>query len=424
MQTSTSTATNLGNPIITTNLEFSSNWYLTESDATTLNDWSYRLSVIRHFNPNVLYAGYTLTQTGIVPISHTFTLKKGFIKTQDTHEAFYLYNNFTTTNYSQAPYGWYRPLIPWIDYDSFLYQPLGRTLFIDIDEECGYLDGSTSTRGIYLVCVDANNNITGLDASLTIAINIYDVNGVIVNTSQLQLGFNQGQSTQFFNLSGVIPSATNIGSIVITNITVVGPTLTNYVAGTSQTCTTKICNQVWMTHNLDVSKYRNGDVIPQVTDPFQWVSLTTGAWCYYNNDSTLGNVYGKLYNWYAVNDPRGLAPTGWHVPTSLETVTLSQCLGQDTVAGGKLKETGVIHWNSPNTNASNLYNFTALPAGTRNGGDGSFSDLNLNNVIWTTTISPALPNQGMLRLLTYNSESLFQGNNLKTAGFSVRCLKD
>src|SRR5690242_1829855 len=84
-----------------------------------------------------------------------------------------------------------------------------------------------------------------------------------------------------------------------------------------------IGNQVWMLKNLDVTTYRNGDPISQVTDSTQWVGLTTGAWCYYNNDPANNVVYGKLYNWYAVNDPRGIAPLGWHIPTDAEWTTLS-----------------------------------------------------------------------------------------------------
>ena len=75
-----------------------------------------------------------------------------------------------------------------------------------------------------------------------------------------------------------------------------------------------IGTQVWMLKNLDVDHYRNGDPIPQVTDNDTWANLSTGAWCYYNNDPVLGNIYGKLYNYYALMDPRGLTPTGWHIP--------------------------------------------------------------------------------------------------------------
>ena len=92
-------------------------------------------------------------------------------------------------------------------------------------------------------------------------------------------------------------------------------------------CVVTICNQYWMPKNLDVDHYRNGDPIPQVTDPEVWGTLTTGAWCYYNNDPANGAVYGKLYNWYAVNDPRGLAPAGWHIPTEAEMIVMSDCLG-------------------------------------------------------------------------------------------------
>ena len=126
--------------------------------------------------------------------------------------------------------------------------------------------------------------------------------------------------------------------------------------------TVTICDQVWMAKNLDVTTYRNGDVISQVTDPTAWNALTTGAWCYYNNDPANGTIYGKLYNWYAVNDPRGLAPTGWHIPTEGELIALSDCLGGQEVAGGKLKETGTAHWLSPNI-ATNETGFTALPGG-------------------------------------------------------------
>ena len=98
--------------------------------------------------------------------------------------------------------------------------------------------------------------------------------------------------------------------------------------------TIEIGTQKWMSKNLDVAFYRNGDVIPQVTDPTAWAALLTGAWCYYNNDSTQGNKYGKLYNWYAVNDPRSLAPQGWHVPSDAEWTILETTLGGSPVAGG------------------------------------------------------------------------------------------
>jgi hypothetical protein len=101
-----------------------------------------------------------------------------------------------------------------------------------------------------------------------------------------------------------------------------------------------IGTQIWSTKNLDVARYRNGDTIPQVANATQWGNLTTGAWCWYNNDSaTYAATYGRLYNWYAVNDPRGLAPQGWRIPTEGDWVILADYLGGASVAGGKMKST-------------------------------------------------------------------------------------
>jgi uncharacterized protein (TIGR02145 family) len=126
--------------------------------------------------------------------------------------------------------------------------------------------------------------------------------------------------------------------------------------------TVVIGTQQWTDKNLDVLTYRNGDLIPQVKDSTAWAALTTGAWCYFNNDpSGYGAIYGKIYNWYAVNDPRGLAPLGWHIATSDEFETLRNALGGSAVAGGKLKTAGTGRWISPNTGATNESGFSALP---------------------------------------------------------------
>ena len=150
-----------------------------------------------------------------------------------------------------------------------------------------------------------------------------------------------------------------------------------------------------MDKNLDVDRYRNGDPIPKVTDPTAWVALTTGAYCYYNNDSaTYAATYGKLYNWYAVNDPRGLAPAGWHIPSDAEWATIETCLGGASVAGGEMKETGTIHWQSPNTGATNSSGFTGLPGGYRNY-DVVFSDVGYLRLLvefygvqWSRSLGP------------------------------------
>jgi uncharacterized protein (TIGR02145 family) len=176
-----------------------------------------------------------------------------------------------------------------------------------------------------------------------------------------------------------------------------------------------------MLNNLDVSKYRNGDDIPQVTNPSAWASLTTGAWCYYENNSANGTTYGKLYNWYAVRDPRGLAPVGWHIPTLNEFTTLSNCLGGSTVSGGPLKETGTLHWNSPNTGATNSSGFTSLPSGYRTN-VGTFSTHGIFALYWSSTSFDATQAYG--RRVRYDMAAFNVLIYTNIGGLAVRCLKD
>jgi uncharacterized protein (TIGR02145 family) len=187
--------------------------------------------------------------------------------------------------------------------------------------------------------------------------------------------------------------------------------------------TVKICDQTWMAKNLDVARYRNGDIIPQVTDPTQWANLTTGAWCWYNNDSaTFGSVYGRLYNWYAVNDQRGLAPAGWHVPSDLEWTTLSNCLGGANIAGGKMKEVGTTHWWSPNSGATNSSGFSSLPGGNRDYPSGAFGNIGNNQNLWCSTEIDIF--SARVRTIDSYNEALHQSTNTKPIGYSVRCVKD
>lgn len=184
----------------------------------------------------------------------------------------------------------------------------------------------------------------------------------------------------------------------------------------------KICDQVWMQKNLDVSKYQNGDIIPQVTDAAVWGGLTIGAWCWYNNDSaTYAATYGKMYNWYAVNDARGLAPKGWHIPSDDEWSILGMCKGDDFVAGGFLKEAGTTHWLTPNTGADNSTGFTALPGGFRYL-DGGFNFITYYGNFWSATSSNGT--EAFYRGLNYSDFSLYRSPSNKLNGFSVRCIKD
>jgi uncharacterized protein (TIGR02145 family) len=191
--------------------------------------------------------------------------------------------------------------------------------------------------------------------------------------------------------------------------------------------TVKICGHTWMTKNLDVATYRNGDHIPQVPDPQAWVNLKTGAWCWYNNDSATYHIYGRLYNWYAVNDPRGLAPVGWHVLSDSEWEAMETCLGEDSV-GYRMKETGTAHWPGPTTAIDNSSGFNGLPSGMRSEG-GTFSHVGHSAVYWTSmegSVSEAwcgrlihyINNKGVPAMVTG------VGYVSKADGYAVRCVKD
>jgi len=174
-----------------------------------------------------------------------------------------------------------------------------------------------------------------------------------------------------------------------------------------------------MSRNLDVSKYKNGDTIPQVTNPSEWDTLTTGAYCYYNNDSAkYASIYGKLYNWYAVNDPRGLAPSGWRIPTKSDIIALHSCMGGD---GGLLKDSGTIYWEYPNVNATNRSGFTALPGGNRLVSNG-FIYLRFRGMWWSSSEYDTL-NAWDLHLY-YGNPAIHVQSHDKHTGYSVRCIKD
>lgn len=183
-----------------------------------------------------------------------------------------------------------------------------------------------------------------------------------------------------------------------------------------------IGTQIWTSRNLDVDTYRNGDPIPQVTDPTAWAALTTGAWCYYFNDNSyFGPTYGKLYNAYAVNDPRGLAPTGYHIPTDAEWTVLTDYLGGLTVAGGAIKDIGTAHWSSPNTGATNSSGFTGFGGGIRNF-VGVFALNQSQGYWWSSTEND--PTSSFCRNIEYNSTYAYDGFTYKANGLSIRLIKD
>ena len=198
--------------------------------------------------------------------------------------------------------------------------------------------------------------------------------------------------------------------------------------------TVKIGDQVWMAENLAVTRYRNGDPVSGVTELDEWVLLETGAWCESDNDPEKGKAYGKLYNWYAVNDPRGLAPEGWRVPTEEDWRKLEQHLGMEPEAtgdiefrgseqnvGGKLKETGTEHWDKPNTGATDETGFAARAGGYRDN-DGPFNFFGKYASFWTAT--EAENGRVWFRGLATNEKGVYRFSFNQKCGFSVRCIKE
>lgn len=183
-----------------------------------------------------------------------------------------------------------------------------------------------------------------------------------------------------------------------------------------------IGSQCWMGENLKTSKFRDGSPIPQVTDVDQWKSQLTPAFCWYDNDNANEATYGKLYNWFAVEDPRGLCPAGWHMPSDAEFMVLTRYLGEaDDVSGGRLKEAGTAHWDAPNEGGSNSSGFTGLPGGMRFQ-EGQFDHMGKNGLFWSSRReSESLANY---LTLTFNSAASYRTYMYKRSGFSCRCVKD
>ena len=185
--------------------------------------------------------------------------------------------------------------------------------------------------------------------------------------------------------------------------------------------TVSIGAQTWMVENLKTTKYRNGESIVNVSVGTSWSALSTGAWCNYNNDAAYDTKYGKLYNWYAINDNRNIAPIGWHVPYDAEWTTLSNYLGGTTITGSKLMETGTVNWAATNTKATNETGFTALGGGIRYT-DGTFTGLN-NWGNWWSSTSDNLSSS--INRTVYSGDNQFWvGSANKLFGVSIRCLKD
>ena len=185
--------------------------------------------------------------------------------------------------------------------------------------------------------------------------------------------------------------------------------------------TINIGTQVWLVENLKVTHYRNGEPIPNITDNNTWRNLNTGAYSDYDNTPSNSDIYGKLYNWYAVNNSNCLCPKGWHVPTDNEWTKLTDYLGGEDLSGGMLKESGTTHWSNSNVGATNKTGFTALPGGNRDL-EGKFDFIKDGGFWWSSTEHDDYGT--WLRYIHYSNSEMLSYLHSKTHGFSVRCIKD
>jgi uncharacterized protein (TIGR02145 family) len=269
-----------------------------------------------------------------------------------------------------------------------------------------------------------SSNLTGLSPNTLYYARAYAINSV---------GTFYGNQVSFTTSTGTSGSATHsCGATNVHNPNLTYGSMTDQDGNTYKTIV--IGTQEWMAENLKVSHYRNGDLIPVVTNNNTWAGLSTGATCWYNNDSATYNCpYGKLYNWYAAVDARNLCPVGWHVPTDAEwnilvkqidhvaDTTCFSCT-QSSTAGGKMKSTGIQYWLSLNTAADNSSGFSGLPGGIRGIANGTCSFL-FNYGYWWS--SAQFSTTDALNRVLYNGiGSLYRNYENMRYGFSVRCLRD
>jgi uncharacterized protein (TIGR02145 family) len=180
--------------------------------------------------------------------------------------------------------------------------------------------------------------------------------------------------------------------------------------------TIKIANQVWLAENLNVSTYQNGDSIPQMQDAREWENASVGAWCYFENKTENGIKVGKLYNWLAVTDPRGIAPSGWHIPTDIEWKELIDSLGGEEKAGALMKS--ISGWKNQDYDIIKC-GFEAMQSGSRDS-DGKFISGTAN--WWSANESNSF--NAIFIFLNDFIDSASKSNYDKLTGFSIRCIKD
>jgi uncharacterized protein (TIGR02145 family) len=253
-----------------------------------------------------------------------------------------------------------------------------------------------TTNGDFAIqtCFTGTYSIRGFDISNSDSVKVSDLISVVVGTTGGDAGIIYTCSSLFDTLSDIE-----------------GHVYPIFLIG----------DQWWMAENLRSSTYANGDTIPHVTDVSIWDQLSTPAWCNYDNQAVNDSIYGKLYTWYAVSDPRNVCPTGWHIPTDAEWTVLEDFLGGQSFAGGKMKS--IIDWNAPNTGATNESGFSGLPGGFRSmygffntQGTGAIGNWWSSNLYNST--------EARYRYLNASYNSFYDYWLDKSYGVSIRCVKD
>jgi uncharacterized protein (TIGR02145 family) len=242
------------------------------------------------------------------------------------------------------------------------------------------------------------------------------ITGVSADISGLTPGI-----TYHFRIKAVNSAGNSYGGDMIFTTTDISTPVTDIDGNIYNTVI--IGTQVWMIEGLKATKYTDGTAIPNVVDNTEWSTNTTGAYCDYSNNAANSNIYGKLYNWYVVasTNAKKVCPTGWHVPDDSEWTTLITFLGGESLAGGKLKETGTTHWFNPNSGATNESEFTALPGGYRSG-TGTFGLLGNTGFWWSSAEANAT--YAWYLYMYYDTSSAIRSDMDKHDGFSVRCVKN
>ena len=190
--------------------------------------------------------------------------------------------------------------------------------------------------------------------------------------------------------------------------------------------TVQIGDQLWMAENLKVTHYNNGDPVTYITSEEHWGSMDEGQYAVYDDEPTNANIYGNIYNWAVIGDIRGICPVGWHVPSDDEYTVLTDFLGGESVAGGKMKEAGLEHWNyysdQISLEATNESGFTGLPAGHRNTNSGDYIYMGFYGYFWSSTENGS--DLAWRRYLFHYSSGVARDTFGKPNGFSIRCLRD